>query len=137
MNEIYIVIPGEPYRKTHQSGTHIGQGRTYKDAGLREVESRLMEALKPNAPSAPWNGPVALSVAFAYETKSEKKNGLWKITKPDTDNLMKTLKDCMTACGFWWDDAQVVEESASKYWDVDPHISIVVTRPEGNGNGRC
>ncbi len=64
MNEIYIVIPGEPYRKTHQSGTHIGQGRTYKDAGLREVESRLMEALKPNAPSAPWNGPIQLAVNF-------------------------------------------------------------------------
>lgn len=92
-----------------------------------------MEALKPYVPSAPWNGPVALSVAFAYGTKNKKKSGLWKITKPDTDNLMKTLKDCMTACGFWWDDAQVVEESASKYWDVDPHISIVVTKPEGNG----
>ena len=126
MNEIYIVIPGEPYRKTHQSGTHIGQGRTYKDAGLREVESRLMEALKPYVPSAPWNGPVALSVAFAYGTKSEKKSGLWKITKPDTDNLMKTLKDCMTSCGFWWDDAQVAQETARKYWSEFPGIVIEI-----------
>ncbi|WP_304818163.1 RusA family crossover junction endodeoxyribonuclease [Faecalibaculum rodentium] len=130
MNEIYIVIPGEPYRKTHQSGTHIGQGRTYKDAGLREVESRLMEALKPNAPSAPWNGPIQLAVNFGYETRNVLKDREPKITKPDTDNLMKTLKDCMTACGFWWDDAQVAEEFASKFWTIQPHITIVVSKME-------
>ena len=130
MNEIYIVIPGEPYRKTHQSGTHIGQGRTYKDAGLREVESRLMEALKPNAPSAPWNGPIQLAVNFGYETRNVLKDREPKITKPDTDNLMKTLKDCMTACGFWWDDAQVAEEFSSKFWTIQPHITIVVSKME-------
>ena len=130
MNEIYIVIPGEPYRKTHQSGTHIGQGRTYKDAGLREVESRLMEALKPNAPSAPWNGPIQLAVNFGYETRNVLKDREPKITKPDTDNLMKTLKDCMTACGFWWDDAQVAEEFASKFWTIQPRITIVVSKME-------
>ncbi|WP_289965328.1 RusA family crossover junction endodeoxyribonuclease [Faecalibaculum rodentium] len=130
MNEIYIVIPGEPYRKTHQSGTHIGQGRTYKDAGLREVESRLMEALKPYVPSAPWNGPIQLAVNFGYETRNVLKDREPKITKPDTDNLMKTLKDCMTACGFWWDDAQVAEEFASKFWTIQPHITIVVSKME-------
>ena len=31
-----------------------------------------------------------------------------EVTKPDTDNLQKLLKDCMTKCGFWKDDAQVV-----------------------------
>lgn len=32
----------------------------------------------------------------------------WRVTKPDTDNLQKMLKDCMTLTGFWNDDAQVV-----------------------------
>lgn len=128
MNEIYIVVPGEPYRKTHQSGTHIGRGRTYKDAQLREVESRLMDALRPHAPAAPWNGPVQLAVNFGYQTKRADQDGEPKITKPDTDNLMKTLKDCMTACGFWWDDAQVTEEYGSKFWCLRPHIAIVVTK---------
>ena len=40
----------------------------------------------------------------------------WKTTKPDTDNLQKGLKDCMTKCGFWEDDAQVVIEHVSKVW---------------------
>lgn len=34
------------------------------------------------------------------------------------------LKDCMTAAGFWKDDALVVEEMAGKYWDNLPGIYI-------------
>ncbi len=89
-----------------------------------------MEALKPNAPSAPWNGPIQLAVNFGYETRNVLKDREPKITKPDTDNLMKTLKDCMTACGFWWDDAQVAEEFASKFWTIQPHITIVVSKKD-------
>ena len=25
----------------------------------------------------------------------------WKTSKPDTDNLIKMLKDCMTRTGYW------------------------------------
>ena len=39
-----------------------------------------------------------------------------KDTKPDTDNLQKLLKDCMTAVGFWVDDAQVCSELTEKRW---------------------
>lgn len=37
-------------------------------------------------------------------------------TKPDTDNLQKLLKDCMTKLGYWQDDAQVASEIVEKFW---------------------
>ena len=37
-------------------------------------------------------------------------------TKPDTDNLQKLFKDCMTKLGFWKDDARVASEIAEKFW---------------------
>ncbi|WP_236253677.1 RusA family crossover junction endodeoxyribonuclease [Streptococcus mitis] len=46
----------------------------------------------------------------------DKVNGQYKTTKPDTDNLQKLLKDCMTKLGYWQDDAQVASEIVEKFW---------------------
>lgn len=52
------------------------------------------------------------------------KDGEYRITKPDTDNLQKLLKDCMTMCGFWEDDALVASEIVEKFWAEVPGIYI-------------
>ena len=51
-------------------------------------------------------------------------NGTYRITKPDTDNLQKLLKDCMTRVGFWEDDALVASEIVEKFWSQVPGIYI-------------
>ena len=51
-------------------------------------------------------------------------NGAYRITKPDTDNLQKLLKDCMTRVGFWEDDALVASEIVEKFWSQVPGIYI-------------
>ena len=38
--------------------------------------------------------------------------------------LQKLLKDCMTACGFWKDDALVAAEMAEKFWAEIPGIYV-------------
>lgn len=52
------------------------------------------------------------------------KDGEYRITKPDTDNLQKLLKDCMTMCDFWKDDALVASEIVEKFWAEVPGIYI-------------
>lgn len=52
------------------------------------------------------------------------KDGEFRITKPDTDNLQKLLKDCMTQVGFWEDDALVASEIVEKFWADIPGIYI-------------
>ena len=52
------------------------------------------------------------------------RNGQYRATRPDTDNLQKLLKDCMTAVGFWRDDAQVASEVCEKFWAEVPGIYI-------------
>ena len=56
--------------------------------------------------------------------KKEHKDGEYRITKPDTDNLQKMLKDCMTLVGFWKDDALVASEITEKFWAKTPGIYI-------------
>ena len=53
-------------------------------------------------------------------------NGSYRITKPDTDNLQKLLKDVMTQLHFWKDDAQVASEISEKFWAEVPGIFIRV-----------
>ena len=52
-------------------------------------------------------------------------------TKPDTDNLQKLLKDCMTAEHFWTDDALVCSEITEKFWADTPGIWIHIEPVEG------
>lgn len=68
----------------------------------------------------------------ASRSESRKRNGDWKVTKPDTDNLQKMLKDCMTEAGFWADDAQVCDEIIQKFWSDTPGIWISVMEMETN-----
>ena len=51
--------------------------------------------------------------------------------------LQKLLKDCMTKCGFWKDDAQVVREMVEKRWADEPmgiYIEIMELEAKGDGN---
>ena len=54
--------------------------------------------------------------------------GQWKITPPDTDNLIKLFKDCMTRTGWWLDDAQVCSEITEKFYADRPGIYVRVER---------
>ena len=56
------------------------------------------------------------------------KHGEWRKTRPDTDNLQKLLKDCMTQVRFWKDDAQVVSEKVQKRWSNEPTGIYVVIK---------
>ena len=58
-------------------------------------------------------------------------DGSYRTTKPDTDNLQKLLKDCMTAEHFWTDDALVCSEITEKFWADTPGIWIHIEPVEG------
>lgn len=124
MKKIEIYISGNPPRTTHQSGTKIAGHRTYKTKALKDTERYLEGGLRPYVPAHPLEGPVALQVEWRYLARSKRQDGAYKTTRPDTDNLQKTLKDTMTKMGFWNDDAQVVVEMVSKSWSSDPCIKI-------------
>jgi Holliday junction resolvase RusA-like endonuclease len=55
-----------------------------------------------------------------------RKDGDFKDTRPDCDNIIKLLKDCMTDLGFWRDDAQVVSETTEKFYANSPGIWVRV-----------
>lgn len=119
---MHVKIKGEPIRVTEQQHRYFGNGRNgraviVKGKRLKEAEEQLISALKPQAPNTPMSGPIALTVSWHFGTKDKHKLAArYKTTRPDTDNMLKLLKDCLTKCGYWHDDAQVCLEGTEKLW---------------------
>jgi Holliday junction resolvase RusA-like endonuclease len=81
------------------------------------------------------DGPLVLGVkAFLPVPKSKPKKfraaalagSIRPTVKPDLDNLLKNIKDCMTSMNFWNDDRQVVQylPGTGKYYGLSPRWEI-------------
>jgi len=117
-------------QQEHKVTVRNGKPVFYDPPELKTARSKLIGHLGKHVPDRNLDGPVELLVKWAFPaTESNKKNS-WRITKPDTDNLQKLLKDCMTRCGFWKDDAVVCREIVEKFWYEPPGIYIRITELE-------
>lgn len=92
----------------------------YDPPAVKAAREKLTAHLAVHRPEKPLNGPVELRTLWLFPKGKAHRHGEWRITKPDTDNLQKLLKDCMTKVGFWHDDAQVVREITEKRWSDEP-----------------
>ena len=116
-----------PPTKTHQEKkVHIVNGKPvfYEPAELREARLKLRAYLSLNKPDEKLSGALRLIVKWLFPIKGKHTDGEYKITCPDTDNLIKLLKDVMTEVGFWNDDAQVASEINEKFYADIPGIYI-------------
>ena len=80
-------------------------------------------------------GAVQLVVKWCFPLQGDHQDGEYKTSKPDTDNLIKLLKDCMTKVGFWKDDAQVASEINEKFWAAVSGIYIRAEELEAAHDG--
>ena len=104
----------------------------YDAPELKAAKQKLIGYMGKHVPREPIRTGVRLTVKWCF-SKGNHKNGEYRITKPDIDNLQKMLKDCMTVCGFWKDDALVASEIVEKFWSDIPGIYIRIEELEGCG----
>lgn len=97
-----------------------GRPVIYETAAIKAAKQLLCSHLMLNRPAEPMEGPLMLKVLWKFPKGRSHRHDEWRATRPDTDNLEKLLKDCMTKCGFWHDDAQVVLETCGKKWSDEP-----------------
>lgn len=115
-------------RVVQRKGRHVPL--VYDGEEVAAARSKLTAHLAAFRPETPMAGPVSLLVkwCFPLDESGRHHNGEWRVTKPDTDNVQKLLKDCMTRLGFWQDDAQVCSEVVQKFWADVPGIYIEVNQ---------
>ncbi len=126
MTEFFL--PMVPPTKTHQQKkVTVVKGKPifYEPDELKAVRSKLQAHLGQHVPEEKFVGPVRLITKWCYPV-GKHKEGEYKTTKPDTDNMIKMLKDVMTKLGYWQDDAQVASEITEKFWSGVPGIYVKV-----------
>jgi Holliday junction resolvase RusA-like endonuclease len=97
----------------------------YQDAELKNAQATLEAHLAKHSPATPYTDGVRLITKWCFP-RGMHKDGEYRTTKPDTDNLQKMLKDVMTRLGFWKDDALVASDFCEKFWAEIPGIYIKI-----------
>ena len=120
MNFFIAMKPPTATAQEKKVRTVQGKPVFYDPPAVKAAREKLTAHLAGHRPEKPMNGPVELRTLWLFPKGKAHRHGEWRITKPDTDNLQKLLKDCMTKVGFWHDDAQVVREIAEKRWSDEP-----------------
>lgn len=126
MIEFFIPMEKIP-TVTHQQkkwAVRGGKPRAYEPRKLKEARMLFMGELMPYKPPEPLDGPLKLTTKWMFPRIRGVSNGQYKHTKPDTDNLVKLLKDCMERTGFYVNDSRVASEVIEKYWDDNVGIYV-------------
>lgn len=124
MTEFFMpMIPPTVTAQEHKVTVRNGKPVFYDPPELKAARSKIEAHLIRHRPEISIEGGIRLTVKWLFP-RGRHRDGAYRITKPDTDNLQKLLKDCMTRCGFWKDDAQVCSEIVEKFWAQVPGIYV-------------
>lgn len=132
--EIQFFLPMQIPSKTAQEkkiAVRNGRPVLYTPKELVEIRTRYVALLAPHAPPEPMTKAVMLHTMWIYPAGGSHREGDYKVTKPDTDNLLKLFKDAMTDAGFWKDDAQVAMELTDKRYGPHEGVYVRVMELEG------
>jgi Holliday junction resolvase RusA-like endonuclease len=120
-------LPMIPPTCTHQKKQVNWKTKTfYEPAELKTARAKLQAHLSKHVPEKKYTSAVRLVTKWCFPITGKHRNGEYKCTKPDTDNLQKLLKDIMTDLGYWTDDALVASEITEKFWADKPGIYICI-----------
>lgn len=125
MTEFFMAMKEVPTvtHQEHKVAVVNGKPFFYDGPELKSARQKLTDYLACFVPEQKYECGIRLIVKWCFP-RGKHQNGEYRITKPDTDNLQKLLKDCMTACGFWKDDALVASEICEKFWSEVPGIYV-------------
>ena len=128
---ISFLMEMEPPSTTEQERrVRIIRGRPifYDPPKIKKAKADLTNHLITHIPDNPMEGPLTLTTIWYFPKGNSHRDGEWRTSRPDTDNLQKLLKDCMTKIGFWRDDSQVCREWIEKHWSDSPGIFIKIEK---------
>ena len=132
MIEFFIPLKNPPTvtHQEHKVRVFHGKPVFYDPPELKAAKQLLIGHIMDHRPEEPLQGPLRLTTKWIWNADKGHQDGEPKITKPDTDNMIKLFKDCMTFCRYWKDDAQVFSEITEKFWGIHPGIYVKIEEVE-------
>jgi Holliday junction resolvase RusA-like endonuclease len=115
-----------PIRTTHQSDLRILKTRDGRQFVGKTSKSEVVKWMKEFANRASHFTPeVTLYFGFPL-IKADKGKDAPMTTKPDFDNLAKSMVDTLTKMNFWKDDSQIVFGKVMKFRTKLPFVGVWV-----------
>jgi Holliday junction resolvase RusA-like endonuclease len=131
----------EPISATHQSSLRILKTRSGRlfvgkssSSKIKTWISRFESAVLSNGiPKSPIDGPIAVNISFRFSyNKSVRKRDIgkfiWKATRPDLDNMEKSILDSLSRIGVITEDKNVVSKTSEKCYCPNPGIYIHIEK---------
>jgi len=104
---------------------------TYNDKKYTVYKQALLVSARSQDKSY-FNGATKLEVTFYMpipaslsKVKQKALNGEFHIKRPDTDNLLKSVKDSLNGI-FYKDDSQICDVVAKKIYSTHPRTEIIL-----------
>lgn len=136
---VAFFVPGEPVAKGRaRAFVRHGHVAHYTPEKTARYENLVKLAAQQAMNSEPLEGPLSLYCTFALpvpasyskkRTEACLSGSEWPCKKPDTDNLVKSIKDGCNGV-VWKDDCQVVLVLAIKVYSKYPGVSVKVEAPQ-------
>ncbi|WP_405103081.1 RusA family crossover junction endodeoxyribonuclease [Oceanobacillus sp. FSL H7-0719] len=132
---ISFVIPGIPIPQGRPRAGRNGRKIVmYDPKESKDYKEYVSLIAKQHAPKTALEGPLSVRVKIYREipkstTKKDRalisEGNKRPITKPDTDNYVKSVLDALNGIIFK-DDSQVTDLYASKFYSDDPRVEVHV-----------
>ena len=125
---VSFTVVGDPVPKARARTVRKG-GRTWSFTPKKvAVWEKVVKAEAEKHFPEPFNGPVALSLAFFMKRPKSRKKDNYVMTTPDLDNLEKAFLDGLNEVAYV-DDKQVVVKNAVKKYIItgEPRVEVVVS----------
>lgn len=124
---VSFTVEGNPVPKARARTVRKG-GRTWSFTPKKVAnwEKTVKEEAHKHF-ETPFNGPVALSLAFYLKRPKSRKKDNYVMTTPDLDNLEKAFLDGLNEVAYM-DDKQVVVKNAVKRYCVTgpPRVEVII-----------
>lgn len=127
---IEFFCPMVPPTKTHNDLVAYYNPKTKspairKSTELHDVEDKLRAHFSKHRPEKPLAGAIDAFLTICYRADAKHPAGTLKTTKPDNDNLEKTIFDCLEREGFFAvGDQQIARNKTIKGYSVIPGIHV-------------
>lgn len=137
--EIKLIIPGKVVPKQSAKFTQIaGFIKAYQPSRVKDyanfIKLCFMDKYKDHNPNV-FKGKMLEMYVTEFRIVPKSKNKTFKqralageirpITKPDTDNITKQVKDALNMIAYP-DDAQIVKDVTEKFYSDIPRIEILI-----------
>ena len=130
-----VTIPGEPVAQGRGRAVRIGNGVRVidpaKSRSWKGVAAVFMQQARNAAGVfAPMTGPLDVSVVATWATlksASKKNPPVYKVSRPDGDNVLKAVLDAGNGI-LWADDATCVRLSVEKRYGAVPSVMVNINK---------